>query len=71
MHDLLSEPAPEALPEGAGFRHHPEAGLEVVGAPLQLQRSVLSSVSFEPSDVPSATIGEFRIVLRTGDVLFG
>ena len=46
-----------------------ECGL--FAAPLQLQRLVLSTVSFEPSEVPSATSDEFRIVLQSGDVLFG
>ncbi len=46
-----------------------ESGL--FAAPLQLQRSVLSSVSFEPSDVPVVTTDAFRVVLQNGDLLFG
>ena len=46
-----------------------ESGL--FATPLHLKRSVLSSVSFEPGDVPFELTDAFRVVLHTGDVLFG
>ncbi|MEO2031574.1 MAG: TlpA disulfide reductase family protein [Planctomycetaceae bacterium] len=43
----------------------------IFATPLQLQRSVLASVSFEPGDIPVPTTDDFRIALHNGDVLFG
>lgn len=46
-----------------------ESGL--FAEPLQLERSVLASVQFMPTETPASTSDEFRIALTTNDVLFG
>ena len=43
----------------------------IFATPLRLERSVLSTVSFEPGNEAPPTIDNFRIVLTTGDTLFG